>query len=99
MSSIGRCHKIVLASRSLCRREGARPKLGDLVRWTMRSTNQPGENRIMARRLLTGAAVSGAVLAFSALAAHAEHFQATFSGFQELGAQNAETGAILSEGT
>lgn len=53
----------------------------------------------MARRLLTGAAVSGAVLAFSALAAHAEHFQATFSGFQELGAQNAETGAILSEGT
>jgi len=53
----------------------------------------------MARRPLTGAALSGAVLAFSALGAHAEHFHATYSGFQEVGALNAETGAILSEGT
>jgi len=54
----------------------------------------------MARRLLTGAAVSGAVLAFSALAAHAEHFTAKFSGFQEIGGLGAgETGAILSNAT
>ena len=53
----------------------------------------------MARHLLIGAAVSGAMLAFSALGAHAEHFHATFSGFNEIGALNAESGAILSNGT
>jgi hypothetical protein len=53
----------------------------------------------MSRHLLTGTALSCALLAFSAAAAHAEHFSANFSGFQELGALNAETGAILSNGT
>jgi hypothetical protein len=48
---------------------------------------------------MIGAALSGAVLALSAAGAQAEHFHAKFSGFQELGALNAETGAVLSDGT
>ena len=53
----------------------------------------------MSRHLLAGAALSSALLALSAGAAHAEHFQATYSGFDEVGALNAETGAIFSNGT
>lgn len=53
----------------------------------------------MSRHLLAGAALSSALLAFSASAAHAEHFRATYSGFDEVGALNAETGAIFSNGT
>ena len=44
-----------------------------------------------------------AILAISTLgmtcAAKAEDFEAKFSGFEELGALNAETGAVLSNGT
>lgn len=44
------------------------------------------------------AAVAGLLL-LSSTSAQAEQFFAKFSGFNELGALNAETGAILSEGT
>jgi hypothetical protein len=53
----------------------------------------------MTRRRLAGATLATAVLALSSVCAHAEEFTAKFSGFQELGALNAETGAILSDGT
>ena len=51
----------------------------------------------MYRNLLIGA-VSAAALVF-ATHAHATEFSAKFSGFQEIGGINAETGAILSDGT
>jgi len=47
--------------------------------------------------MLVGAATAALVL--SGAYAHAEKFTATFSGFNEVGPLNNETGAILSEGT
>jgi hypothetical protein len=48
----------------------------------------------MRRHILGVAAVAAVSLAFSAQASAAP-FSATFSGFNELGALNAETGTIL----
>ena len=42
--------------------------------------------------------VAAAAVAFSAGHALAQEFSARLNGFEELGAQNAESGAILSEG-
>jgi CHRD domain len=54
----------------------------------------------MKGHILAAAALAAASLAMSAAQARAgEHFAASFSGFNELGALNAETGAILSNGT
>ena len=53
----------------------------------------------MKRHVVAAAALAAASFAMSAAQARAEHFTATFSGFNELGALNAETGAILSNGT
>ena len=53
----------------------------------------------MRRIKLIEVILAAAVVAFSATSAHAEEFFARLSGFQELGAQNAETGAILSNAT
>ena len=54
----------------------------------------------MARKTLTAAILIAAGVAFWASSASAEqfHFFARLNGFQELGAQNNETGAILSDG-
>jgi hypothetical protein len=51
----------------------------------------------MYRNVLIGSAA--AALVFASASAHAEKFSTVFSGFNEVGALNAETGAILSEGT
>jgi len=48
---------------------------------------------------LTEAILAAAVITFSASSALAEEFFARLNGFQELGAQNAESGAILSNAT
>jgi len=48
---------------------------------------------------LIEAVLIAALVAFSASYAHAEEFFARLNGFQELGAQNNETGAILSGAT
>ena len=48
--------------------------------------------------VLAGTILAAAVTTVSAAGANAQQFQANFSGFQELGALNAETGAILSTG-
>ena len=53
----------------------------------------------MRGNFLAGAFLGAAVLALSAVPADAQRFSGTFSGFNEVGALNAETGAILSEGT
>jgi len=53
----------------------------------------------MRRIKLIEVILAAAVVAFSATSAHAEEFFARLSGFQELGAQNNETGAILSNAT
>ena len=54
----------------------------------------------MKGHLLAAAALAAASLAMPAAQASAgERFAANFSGFNELGALNAETGAILSNGT
>src|SRR6516162_5571678 len=52
----------------------------------------------MRRHILGVATVAAVSLALSAQASAAP-FSTTFSGFNELGALNAETGAILSQGT
>jgi hypothetical protein len=52
----------------------------------------------MIRHLLVGAATAVALLG-SGGNANAEKFSTVFSGFNEVGALNAETGAILSDGT
>jgi hypothetical protein len=52
----------------------------------------------MRGHFLASAFLGAAVLALSAVPASAQRFSGTFSGFNELGALNAETGAILSEG-
>jgi len=48
--------------------------------------------------LIRSVLVVATVVAFSAGYAHAQQFSARLNGFEELGAQNAETGAILSSG-
>jgi len=54
----------------------------------------------MKRHILTAAGLVAASLGLSVAQARAEHFNATFSGFNEIGGLGAgETGAILSEGT
>ena len=52
----------------------------------------------MYRSMLAGAMLAAAVTTLSAAGANAQQFQTTFSGFEEVGALNAETGAILSGG-
>jgi hypothetical protein len=53
----------------------------------------------MYRAMLLGALVSGLTLAPAVMAApHTEEFHAVFSGFNEVGGLNAQTGAILSDG-
>jgi hypothetical protein len=52
----------------------------------------------MHRNILMGATAAAALL-FASASAHAEKFSAVFSGFNEVGPLNAETGAILSDGT
>ncbi len=42
--------------------------------------------------------VAAAIVAFSFGSAHAQEFSARLNGFEELGAQNNETGAILADG-
>src|SRR5438132_12949683 len=63
------------------------------------SFHQPvREDAMRLDKLLEAVLVAGLVV-FSAGYAHAEEFSARLNGFQELGAQNAETGAILSNGS
>src|SRR5438132_1559035 len=63
------------------------------------SFHQPvREDAMCLDKLLEAVLVAGLVV-FSAGYAHAEEFSARLNGFQELGAQNAETGAILSNGS
>ena len=50
------------------------------------------------RSLLAPAILAAGVTAVSVGCANAQQFQAVFSGFNEVGALNAETGAILSTG-
>jgi hypothetical protein len=50
-------------------------------------------------RALQGVTVLAVATIGMACVANADEFQASFSGFDELGALNAETGAILSDGT
>lgn len=52
----------------------------------------------MTRRLWAGIVVAAFMLMLSSVPANAQEFYAKFSGFQEVGALNAETGAILSQG-
>ena len=53
----------------------------------------------MSRAMLLGAVLSGVIFAPAAMAAsHKEEFHAVFSGFNEVGALNAQSGAILSDG-
>ena len=53
----------------------------------------------MYRAMLLGAILSGLSVSPAALAApHVEEFHAVFSGFNEVGGLNAQTGAILSDG-
>ena len=52
----------------------------------------------MHRNLLIGAVSAAALFGFATYG-HATEFSAKFSGFQEIGALNNETGAILSDGT
>ena len=49
-------------------------------------------------RLMT-AVLLAALVVFAGGPAYAEEFFARLNGFQEIGAQNAETGAILTSGT
>jgi CHRD domain len=53
----------------------------------------------MRRDKLIRAVLLATVVVFSASYAYAEEFFARLNGFQEIGAQNAETGAILTNGT
>ena len=52
----------------------------------------------MHRYLLTGTIAAAALIAAPAVCAAADEFHAIFSGFNEVGALNNETGAILSDG-
>jgi hypothetical protein len=60
----------------------------------------PAARRVVMRHsFFTTLAIAAGLLVTSGVYAYAEEFSAKFSGFQEVGALNAETGAILSEGT
>src|SRR5262249_48375739 len=66
--------------------------------------DQPSSGRLVNREgVMHRASHAAAVLAVATIgmtcAANAEQFEAKFTGFQEVGALNAETGAILSNGT
>src|SRR5437879_7124812 len=63
------------------------------------SFHQPVREDAMRLDKLLEAVLVAALVVFSAGYAHAEEFSARLNGFQELGAQNAETGAILSNGS
>ena len=52
----------------------------------------------MRRSVLTGAILAAAVIAVPFAYANAQEFHAKLSGFKEVGALNAETGAIFSPG-
>ena len=52
----------------------------------------------MCRSALAGAMLAAALTTVSATYANAQEFRATLSGFEELGALNAQTGAIFSKG-
>lgn len=52
----------------------------------------------MRRKFFAAAFLGAAVFVFSSVPANAQKFSGKFSGFNELGALNAETGAILTEG-
>ena len=52
----------------------------------------------MRRTVFAGAFLAAVVLVLSSVPTNAQEFFGKFSGFNELGALNAETGAILSEG-
>jgi hypothetical protein len=60
------------------------------------STNQWEES--MRRSALAGAILVAAIFAVPVTHARAQEFHAKFSGFNELGALNSETGAIFSKG-
>lgn len=53
----------------------------------------------MPRHLLTGALLAAVLLFVTPFSTGAQEFNGKFSGFNEVGALNAETGAILSQGT
>jgi CHRD domain len=53
----------------------------------------------MIRHLWAGIALTSCMLVASSVPAHAQEYSTKLSGFQEVGALNEETGAILSEGT
>lgn len=52
----------------------------------------------MRRRFFAAAVLGAAVFVISSVPANAQKYSGKFSGFNELGALNAETGAILTEG-
>ena len=52
----------------------------------------------MRREFFAAAFLGAAALIAMSVPAHAQKFSGKFSGFNELGGLNAETGAILSEG-
>jgi len=52
----------------------------------------------MRRNVLAGALLGATVFVLSSVPVKAQEFSGKFSGFNEVGALNAETGAILSEG-
>jgi hypothetical protein len=53
----------------------------------------------MRRNVFAGALLGAALFVLSSAPVNAQEFSGKFSGFNEVGALNAETGAILSEGT
>ena len=52
----------------------------------------------MRRIVVTGALLGAVVWVLSSIPVNAQEFSGKFSGFNEVGSLNAETGAILSEG-
>jgi len=57
------------------------------------------KERAMFRAMLLGAVLTGVTFAPAVMgASHKEEFHAVFSGFNEVGGLNAQTGAILSDG-
>jgi CHRD domain-containing protein len=77
---------------------GAVPvEIGDLL--SVRQLSHEGEEGHMRRYNLTETIlVAATVVMFSAGYTYAQDFSARLNGFEELGAQNNETGAILSDG-
>ena len=63
-----------------------------------RFVHQEVKESAMRLNKLTAAILATALVAFSGSYVHAEEFFARLDGFQELGALNAQTGAILSDG-